>query len=85
MDKSSSRNEKQVAKANCRQIVLSKPTIDQEFKADLGREKSVTIPLWVWEKLVEHYKKHREEYESQGIRSPTRLVRTWILEKALKE
>ncbi len=41
----------------------------------------ISIPREEWQIIVEYYKKHEEELKLQGIRSPTMLLRHWILEK----
>ena len=43
---------------------------------------SVTLPNWVWELVKEQYQKHKEELADKGIKSPTALVKLWIIEKS---
>jgi len=45
----------------------------------------VTIPKYVWLKVVEHYKKNEKELRAIGIMSPSKLVQVWILDQLEKE
>ncbi len=41
----------------------------------------VSIPTEEWELIVNYYEKHKDELKLKGIKSPTTLLRRWILEK----
>jgi hypothetical protein len=44
-------------------------------------QEKVSIPSDEWKLVLEYYEKHKEELKLQGIGSPTKLLRNWMLEK----
>lgn len=45
-------------------------------------QKSFTVPTWVWEIAEKYFTNHKEELVKRGIKSPTRLVCVWIVERS---
>jgi hypothetical protein len=45
---------------------------------------TVSVPWYVWEKLVEYFEEHQNELLEKGIKSPSRLASTWIEESHLR-
>jgi hypothetical protein len=41
----------------------------------------VSIPTNEWELIQNHFKKHEKELLLDGIKSPTMLLRRWMLDK----
>lgn len=41
----------------------------------------VSIPSEEWQLITKYYEAHKEELKLKGIKSPTALLRRWILEK----
>jgi len=41
----------------------------------------ITIPKYIWQKVVEYYEKNEAQLRSMGIKSPTKLVQVWLIEK----
>jgi hypothetical protein len=46
---------------------------------------SVTIPTYVWEKIVRFFEENREDLRRKGIKSPTKLLILWLEEKVYSE
>lgn len=42
-------------------------------------QKTVTIPLWVWEKAEQHFRENKEELRMERITSVTGLITGFIL------
>ena len=45
------------------------------------KQKSVTIPEWVWDEAKEYFDKHEKELRYENIKSVTALITRWILDK----
>ncbi|XES77926.1 MAG: hypothetical protein ACBZ72_03390 [Candidatus Bathyarchaeia archaeon] len=41
----------------------------------------ISIPYDEWKLIVDYYQKHETELKLEQIRSPTMLLRRWVLEK----
>ena len=44
-------------------------------------QSKVSIPPEEWELVQKYYDKHKDDLMLKGIKSPTALLRRWILEK----
>ena len=44
-------------------------------------QSKVSIPPEEWELVQKYFEKHKQELLLKGIKSPTALLRGWILEK----
>jgi hypothetical protein len=44
-------------------------------------QEKISIPKDEWKLVQEYFNKHEEELRLQGVRSPTMLLRRWILDK----
>jgi hypothetical protein len=41
----------------------------------------VSIPTEEWQLVLKYYEAHKEELRLKGIKTPTALLRRWLLEK----
>jgi hypothetical protein len=41
----------------------------------------ISIPKEEWQLVIDYYKEHKQELKLKGIKSPTMLLRRWMLEK----
>lgn len=45
------------------------------------RQEKVSIPTEEWQLVLQYYEAHKEELRLKGIKTPTTLLRRWLLEK----
>lgn len=58
---------------------MKKNTVIQEFHK-VSQDK-VSIPSEEWQLVQKYFETHKDELKLKGIKSPTALLRRWILEK----
>jgi hypothetical protein len=44
-------------------------------------QEKISVPKVEWQLIVKYFEEHPEEMMTKGIRSPTMLLRQWMLEK----
>jgi hypothetical protein len=44
-------------------------------------QQHLSIPSEEWKLIHDYYEKNKEELKLEGIRSPTMLLRRWVLDK----
>jgi hypothetical protein len=60
-----------------------KKTVKENTDKPKGKKNSqekISIPSEEWQLLVGYFNDHKEELKLRGIKSPTMLLRTWMLE-----
>jgi hypothetical protein len=47
----------------------------------VSSQEKISVPREEWKLVVDYYNKHTNELKLEGIRSPTMLLRRWMLDK----